>query len=271
MDGSYLKQLWVFFTYTGKSRSSLINFSPFQRHHYRSFNDISCTVPSNLHALPLFSSSEWPFPSSTNSGSKTPFLIYATAHRNYPQSASCTPFAFCVVAHSWLLLRLQLLHPFLASLIVLFLPFSVFCACSYTVFFCVSVLAKLSTPFFPWGGAFLYSGYTFSHYESPFPTRDGIPLVRSSLYQLVIRVKGIPVCALHCVRAATSIRIAFEVFGVDTTFSESSCVSLAHGPRWLFLLSRHRKAFLLLIRSQEICETNYQSGESQTLCFGLAT
>ena len=103
--------------------------------------------------------------------------------------------------------------------------------------------------FFLGGGAFLYSGYTFSHYESPFPTRDGIPLVRSSLYQLVIRVKGILVCALHCVRAATSIRIAFEVFGVDTTFSESSCVSLAQGPRWLFLLSRHRKAFLLLLRS----------------------
>jgi len=43
----------------------------------------------------------------------------------------------------------------------------------------------------------------------------------------------------------TSIRIAFEVWsiGVDITFSVSRVfVSLAHGPRWLFLLSRHHKA-----------------------------
>jgi len=53
-----------------------------------------------------------------------------------------------------------------------------------------------------------YSGFTFSHYESPFPALACIPLVRSCLYQLVIRVKEIRVCALHCVRAATSIRIA---------------------------------------------------------------
>jgi len=54
-----------------------------------------------------------------------------------------------------------------------------------------------------------YSGYTFLHYELPFPTRVCIPFVRSGLYQLVIRVKGIHVCALHCVRASTSIRIAY--------------------------------------------------------------
>jgi len=35
-----------------------------------------------------------------------------------------------------------------------------------------------------------YSGYTFSHFESRFPTRDCIPFVRSGLSQLVIRVKG---------------------------------------------------------------------------------
>ena len=48
----------------------------------------------------------------------------------------------------------------------------------------------------------------------------------------------------------TSIRIA--LFGFvhrrgHHALRESSCVSLAHGPRWLFLLSRHRKAFLLLL------------------------
>ena len=44
----------------------------------------------------------------------------------------------------------------------------------------------------------------------------------------------------------TSIRIAlfgFVHLREHHAFSESSCVSLAHGPRWLFLLSRHRKAF----------------------------
>jgi len=59
--------------------------------------------------------------------------------------------------------------------------------------------------------------------RTPLPTRDCIPYMRSGLYQLVICVKGIRVCALHCVRAVTSIRTAFEVFsiGVDITFRES--------------------------------------------------
>jgi len=48
----------------------------------------------------------------------------------------------------------------------------------------------------------------------------------------------------------TSIRIAS--FGFvhrrgHHAFRESSCVLLAHGPRWLFLLSPHCKAFLLLL------------------------
>ena len=48
----------------------------------------------------------------------------------------------------------------------------------------------------------------------------------------------------------TSIRIAWFVFvhrRGHHAFKKSSCVSLAHGQRWLFLLSRHRKAFLLLL------------------------
>jgi len=52
-----------------------------------------------------------------------------------------------------------------------------------------------------------------------------------------------------CVRAPlhlrmASIRIAFGFVHRrgHHAFSESSCVLLAHGPRWLFLLSRHRKA-----------------------------
>ena len=48
----------------------------------------------------------------------------------------------------------------------------------------------------------------------------------------------------------TSIRIAWFVCvhrRGHHAFKKSSCVSLAHGQRWLFLLSRHRKAFLLLL------------------------
>ena len=32
-----------FFSCTGKTRSSFVNFSPFQRHHYRYFKDTPCT------------------------------------------------------------------------------------------------------------------------------------------------------------------------------------------------------------------------------------
>jgi len=66
----------------------------------------------------------------------------------------------------------------------------------------------------------LYSGFTFSQYDLPFPTRYCIPYVRSGLYQLVIRVKGFRVCALYCVREITSIThcIRFCPVGVDTTF-----------------------------------------------------
>ena len=90
-----------------------------------------------------------------------------------------------------------------------------------------------------------YSGFNFSHYDLPFPTRYCIPYVRSGLYQLVIRVKGI-----SCVRAwpRYALHDSFLSIGVDTTLpKKSSFVSLAHWPRWLFLLSRHRKAFLLLL------------------------
>jgi len=84
------------------------------------------------------------------------------------------------------------------------------------------------------------SGYNFSHYESPFPTRDYIPYVRFGLYQLVTRVKGICVRALHCVRAVRN--RSFVNRRGHHAFRESSLLSLAHGPRWLILLSRHRKA-----------------------------
>ena len=193
--------------------------------------------------FPLFASvfsSEWPFPSPTNFGSLTLFLIYATAHRNYRHSPHpAPPLAFHRVAHPWLFLRRQLLHTFFVSLNVLLLPFSVsvvLCLLVYHFFAC-QFSRNYPRQFFR-GGAFLYSGFNFSHYDLPFPTRYCIPYVRSGFYQLVIRVKGFRVSA-HDLDSHYSVLS----IGVDTTLSESvECVSLVHGPRWLFLLSRHREA-----------------------------
>ena len=70
-----------------------------------------------------------------------------------------------------------------------------------------------------------YSGFTFSHYDLPFPTRYCIPYVRSGSYQLVICVKGIRVCALHCVWAWPPFASHSVLsIGVDTTLWESRVV-----------------------------------------------
>jgi len=45
VDGSYLKQLCVFFTCKRKSRSSLVNFSPFQRHRLSLFQRLFLHFP----------------------------------------------------------------------------------------------------------------------------------------------------------------------------------------------------------------------------------
>jgi len=86
---------------------------------------------------------------------------------------------------------------------------------------------------------------TFRITNCRFLTRDCIPYVRSGLSQLVIRVKGFRVSALHCVRANDlDFAFAFEVLSFSAWtphFRESSFALLAHGPRWLVLLSRHRK------------------------------
>ena len=83
-----------------------------------------------------------------------------------------------------------------------------------------------------------YSGFSFSHYDLPFPTRYYITYVRSGLYQLVIRVKGFRVSAHDL---DTHFFIRFCPSACTPRFQrESSCVSLVHGSRWLFLVSRHR-------------------------------
>jgi len=180
----------------------------------------------------------------------TLFLIYATAHRNYPAFRILHPLCFlCGSSPLVVFCAFNCCIHFCFVFIVLFLHFSVcvvLCLLVHRVFFACQFSQNYPCHVFR-GGAFLYSGFTFSHYELPFPTRYCIPYVRSGLYQLIICVKGIRVCALHCVRAVTSIRIAFEVLSFFSAWTprcqESSFVSLAHGPRWLFLLSRHRKSY----------------------------
>jgi len=97
-------------------------------------------------------------------------------------------------------------------------------------------------------GWYLYSGFTFRITTCRF------------LFAIVFRTWGLVcinlsfasrefVCARSIAFAHISIRIAcgFVHWRGHHAFRESSGVSLVHGPRWLFLLSRHRKAFLLLL------------------------
>ena len=75
-----------------------------------------------------------------------------------PQPASCTPLAFHRLAHPWLFLRLQLLHTIFASLIVLFLPFSVsvvLCLLVYRVFLRVSSRETINANFSVGGHSYI--------------------------------------------------------------------------------------------------------------------
>ena len=103
--------------------------SPFQRHHYRSSNDISCTFPCNIHALLLFFSFCLTF-TLRNDRSRAQRISAAWHFSSFTQLHTETALhsarpCFFVDVHSWLFLRLQLLHTLFASLIVLFLPLSV--------------------------------------------------------------------------------------------------------------------------------------------------
>ena len=91
----------------------------------------------------------------------------------------------------------------------------------------------------------IYSGFTFSQYDLPFPTSYCIAYVRSGLYQLVIRVKGIRVGAR--LRSHSHLVFAFySKFGLAAWrlhFLWASCRScFACGTRWLFLLSCHSQS-----------------------------
>ena len=137
--------------------------------------------------------------------------------------------AYTLYYRPWLFLRLQLLHTLFASLNVLFLPFSVsvvLCLLVYRVFLRVSSREIIHANFSV-GGAFLYSGFNFSHSDLPFPTRCCIPYVRSGLYQLVIRIKGFRVSA-HDLDSHSVLSN-----GVDTTLLER--VKLCIASAWTTL------------------------------------
>jgi len=149
---------------TGKTHSSLVNFSPSQHHHYCSFNDTSCTSPCNLDALPLFSPfcltfffrMTVPEPNEFRQLDTFPHLCNCTP-KLPPQRPHPAPLAFHRVAHPWLFLHCQLLNTLFASLIVLFLPFSVsvvLCLLIYCIFLHVSSRETIHTNFFRGGHSY---------------------------------------------------------------------------------------------------------------------
>jgi len=132
-----------FRAYRGKSLFSLVNFSPFQRHHYRSFNGTSCTFPCNLHTLPLFSSfclflphfsfSEWPFPSATNFGSDT-FPHLRNCIQKLPPAAHIVqpPCFLCGSSPLVVVLGLHLLHAYTFHFAYRTVS-AVFCICCFVL------------------------------------------------------------------------------------------------------------------------------------------
>ena len=105
---------------------------------------------------------------------------------------------------------------------------------------------------------------TFRITNCRFPTRDCIPFVMSVLSQLVHSRQGIScVCAPLCPRNDLDFAFAFEVLSCwcgHQAFRESSFVSLAHGPRWLFLLSRHREAISAAANQKPFVNKNCAPG-----------
>ena len=102
-----------------------------------------------------------------------------------------------------------------------------------------------------------YSGFTFSHYDLPFPTRYRIPYVRSGLYQLFIRVKGFRVYALHYVRVITSIthciRFCPSAWTPRFQWVEFCIASAGLLYRWLFQIKSRPICLFFLIGSCMFC------------------
>jgi len=201
--------------------------SPFQRHHYRYFNGISCTFPCNLHALPLFSSFCLTF-SLRNDCSRAQRISAAWHFSSFTQLHTETtlhpapPLFFCGRS------PLFVFAPSTAAYTCRFAyrtVFAVFCVFSFVpCFFACQFSRGTIAAIFSVGGHSYIVDLTFRTTNCHSPTRCCIPYVRSGLSQLVISVKGFRVCALHCVRAVISISHLHSKFcpvGVNTTLSVS--------------------------------------------------
>ena len=227
-----------FLTYTGKSRSSLVTSAR--------FDVITTALSTTLPAL----SRETYTPCLCFSLFASHFLFRMTIPESiefrqfdtFPRLRNCTPKLPCILhppwffvdAHPWLFLRLQLLHTLFASLTVLFLPFSVsvvLCLLVYRVFFACQFSRNYPRQFFRGGHSYIVD-LTFRILTCPF-----LLAVVSRTWDLVCINLSFAsrdfVCPLM-----TSIRIIrFCPSAWTPRFQrESSCVSLAHGQRWLFLL-----------------------------------
>ena len=266
VDGSYLKQLCAFLPPQGSHVPPSLTSAR--------FNVITIALSTTLSALSrvtntlafvfLFFCLTFPLRNNRSEPSEfrqhALFLICATAHQNYPAVRILRPPCFLCGSSN-----LVVFAPSSAAYIFRFAyrtVLAVFCFCCFVLaripcFFCVSVLAKLSTPFSV-GGAFFYSVFTF------FALR--IAVSYSWLYS-VREVWFVSTCHSRqgnsCVRAPLRSRsnLIFALLSKFCPFrrghhvSESRvCVSLPQGPRWLFLLSRHRKAISAAPNQKPFCK-----------------
>ena len=132
-----------FLNSTGKSRSSLVNFSPSQRHHYRSFNNTSCTFPSNRDALPLFS----PFCLTFLFGMTVPEPNEFRQLDTFPRLRNCTPKLPCILHPPGCFCAFNCRTVFCRFLSV------ILCLLVYRFhFFACQFLRNYPRQCFPWGG-----------------------------------------------------------------------------------------------------------------------
>jgi len=231
-------------------------FSPFQRHHYRSLNDISCTSPCNIHALLLFSSfchtftlrndrsraqrisAAWHFSSLTQVHTET------ALHLAPPLFFYCGRSPLVVFAPSTAAYTFRFAYR---------TAFAVFCVCCFVLavvpcFFACQFSRNYPRQFFRGGHSYIVD-LTFRITNWSFllatvsRTWDLVCINLSFASRDFVCARSTP-SAFHCVRA-NDLDFAFCIGTYRRghhALRESSFVSPAHGPRWLFLLSRHRKA-----------------------------
>jgi len=205
---------------------------------------VNTRIASVFFFLPRFSSSEWPFPSPTNFGSLTLFLVYATAHRNC--TASCTPLVFiCGRSPPVVFAPSTAAYTFRFAYRTVF---AVFCVCCFVLarvpcFFACQFSRNHPRQFFRGGHSYIVD-LTFRITNCRF-----LLAIVSRTWDLVCINLSFASRDFVCARSTVSAQItSISHFCIGTyrrghhALRESCCVSLAHGPRWLFLLSRHRKA-----------------------------